>query len=326
VLGLRTTWIAWLLLAAPSGAFAQAATPAPAPAQPEPAPPPATSPAEPAPSTPPPAATEPPPLEQALPPPPPSYQTACVPECRSGFVCMQGQCVSACNPPCDAGQMCTADRMCIANPEARPPRMFPEDMPTPPPDPTAERHDGFFLRLTLGFGSNHFDARAPEGGGVDALGEIANHAKFSGFATHFSFDIGASPIDNLVIAFRLQFATTGEPNQTLDGAHVSPPNDSSIDATLVGPSFTYYFMPIDIYATAAIGWAAINLDDGTDRRSTGSDFGFTFDLGKEFWVGDQWGLGAAVRFNWTSIDNTEHHVPAEYEYFGWGILFSATYQ
>lgn len=250
-----------------------------------------------------------------------------MPECRSGFVCMEGQCVSACNPPCDAGQMCTADRMCVANPAVlRKSTIFPEDMPPPPPDPTAERHDGFFLRLALGFGGNYVDAQAHNGGELDALGDAANHAKFSGFAMDFSFDIGGAPIDNFAIAFRLQFSSLVEPNETLDGAHVSPPKHSSVDVTLVGPSFTYYFMPINIYATAAIGWASIGFDDGSDQRGTSAGFGMTFDLGKEFWVGDQWGLGGALRFSWTDVTHTEHHVPVEYQFFGWGILFSATYQ
>jgi hypothetical protein len=222
--------------------------------------------------------------------------------------------------------MCTADRMCVANPAAQRPLVFPEDMPPPPPDPTIERHDGFFLRMTLGFGSNYFDARARGGGELDALGDVANHAKFSGFAADFSFDIGASPIDNFAIAFRLQASSSVEPNQTLDGTRVTPPDNSSVDATLVGPSFTYYFMPINIYVTAAIGWASIHIDDGSNNRSTGSAFGLTFDAGKEFWVGDQWGLGGALRFSWTDVDHTENHVPVEYKYFGWGIVFSATYQ
>ncbi|MEM9192341.1 MAG: hypothetical protein AAGF12_24415, partial [Myxococcota bacterium] len=31
----------------------------------------------------------------------------CTPACRSGFMCVAGQCVSACNPPCGPGEMCT---------------------------------------------------------------------------------------------------------------------------------------------------------------------------------------------------------------------------
>ena len=36
----------------------------------------------------------------------------CRPPCRSGFLCHQGQCISACNPPCAAGQRCTAQGEC----------------------------------------------------------------------------------------------------------------------------------------------------------------------------------------------------------------------
>lgn len=39
---------------------------------------------------------------------------ACEPECSPGYVCVRGACVSACNPPCGAGQRCGADRTCHA--------------------------------------------------------------------------------------------------------------------------------------------------------------------------------------------------------------------
>lgn len=50
---------------------------------------------------------------QAPPPPPPPEPAACVPGCRSGYTCVQGQCVSVCNPPCGAGETCTAARECV---------------------------------------------------------------------------------------------------------------------------------------------------------------------------------------------------------------------
>jgi len=36
----------------------------------------------------------------------------CQPACRSGYVCVDGACVSACNPPCDPGQRCTDTGEC----------------------------------------------------------------------------------------------------------------------------------------------------------------------------------------------------------------------
>ena len=40
----------------------------------------------------------------------------CEPECRRGFDCRKGRCVSACNPPCDDGQACLghgAEASCV---------------------------------------------------------------------------------------------------------------------------------------------------------------------------------------------------------------------
>lgn len=47
--------------------------------------------------------------------PPASAQApACFPECRPGFLCHNGQCVSACNPPCAANEICTPQATCVS--------------------------------------------------------------------------------------------------------------------------------------------------------------------------------------------------------------------
>src|SRR5262245_27899863 len=61
---------------------------------------------------------------QAPPPPPPSEAgapalgapppaAACEPACRAGYSCVQGQCVSSCNPPCSPGDVCTSTGECV---------------------------------------------------------------------------------------------------------------------------------------------------------------------------------------------------------------------
>ncbi|MFW6050711.1 MAG: hypothetical protein ACODAU_06025 [Myxococcota bacterium] len=37
----------------------------------------------------------------------------CVPPCRSGHLCHEGRCVSACNPPCPQGERCTPQGRCV---------------------------------------------------------------------------------------------------------------------------------------------------------------------------------------------------------------------
>jgi hypothetical protein len=123
----------------PPGMSAAGASCVPTPVAPRPAPPPAA----PAPlvySTPPTSALPPPPAPApppaALPanpparatlvplpaPAPPGYPApapagapagSCFPPCRTGFLCWNGQCVSACNPPCGPGQQCAQSGACV---------------------------------------------------------------------------------------------------------------------------------------------------------------------------------------------------------------------
>lgn len=39
---------------------------------------------------------------------------ACVPDCRDGYTCHRGECISACNPGCGDGEVCNADGECLA--------------------------------------------------------------------------------------------------------------------------------------------------------------------------------------------------------------------
>jgi hypothetical protein len=54
----------------------------------------------------------------------------CFPDCRTGYVCQQGSCVSACNPPCAANERCTAAATCE-------PKPAPAAAPLPPPPPAS---------------------------------------------------------------------------------------------------------------------------------------------------------------------------------------------
>ncbi|MFO0568216.1 MAG: hypothetical protein U0263_21325 [Polyangiaceae bacterium] len=68
----------------------------------------------------------------------------CQPACRKGYVCVKGACVSACNPPCAAGERCTEKGECISDPNASaappappPPVATQPTPPAPPPPATA---------------------------------------------------------------------------------------------------------------------------------------------------------------------------------------------
>jgi hypothetical protein len=74
----------------------------------------------------------------------PALAQECVPRCRSAYVCIRGQCVSACNPPCEPGEKCTGEGACVpegqvrpAQPAAPPPAPAPAPYQPPPPAGTA---------------------------------------------------------------------------------------------------------------------------------------------------------------------------------------------
>lgn len=74
---------------------------------------PAANPNAPAAAFPPPAPAQVNPASPAAAPSGPSSYT-CTPACRSGFVCVMNQCVSACNPACGEGELCTDQGRCVS--------------------------------------------------------------------------------------------------------------------------------------------------------------------------------------------------------------------
>jgi hypothetical protein len=248
----------------------------------------------------------------------------CTPACRAGYLCQQGQCISACNPPCAAGQRCTAEAECVADANAVPGPSFAEPEPAieAPPEEGFEQHDGFMLRATIGFGGGKVTR---SGSAVDY---VANDAEFSGAGMLWSLDVGGSPIDNLVLHGRIAQIAIGSPDTTFDEDEQGTLDELSVGAVAIGPAVTYYLMPINIYATAAVGLGVIIItheDEEDAEASSDAGLGLSFDVGKEWWVNANWGLGVAGRFWYTSGKDAEAD-DAEFECIGGGLLFSATYQ
>lgn len=278
----------------------------------------------PPPPPPPPLTAPPPPL--TTPPPPPADATACVPACRDGYTCVEGKCVEACNPPCAAGSHCTGAGECLPDAPPPPPPSYTTTPPAYPeappeetvfegPDPGAERHDGFMFRVALGFG-----------GGVASDKAGSREFVYSSPGASFSFDIGGAPLENLVIHGRLADFVIVNPSVSIDGMDTGTAEDVSLDALLIGPALTYYFMPINLYLTGAIGLSYLSMDDGTDTSSSDVGFGLNFDVGWEWWVSANWGLGVAGRFWFTGLTDKSGSVSEDWSFLASGLLFSATYQ
>lgn len=169
-------------------------------------------------------------------------------------------------------------------------------------------HEGLFLRLTTGLG-----------GAVSAVDD-APEIELNGLAGFFSFDLGGTLARGLALHGRLSSHNLVNPTVSIDGDELGEV-DASLSYGLFGLGVTYYF-PSNLYLTGVLGLsrARLEVDGGAFESDTG--FGLSADVGYEWPVGGDWGLGIAGRF--------EHHsVPTEdaERLIGnaLGVLFSATW-
>ena len=127
---------------------------------------------------------------------------------------------------------------------------------------------------------------------------------------------------------RIAYLMLFEPQVTLDGNKVGTANNTTVVAYLVGPAITYYLMPANVYLTGAVGLSWLRLDNSDVNESARTDvgFGLNADIGKEWWVGDDWGLGVAGRFWFTHTSTSDSGVSEDENTTGFAVLFSATYQ
>lgn len=157
-------------------------------------------------------------------------------------------------------------------------------------------HDGFFLRLALGFGAGGTTYREPIG---DVPGRSA--IKTRGVVGSFELAVGGRVWENLILHGSL-IASGISSNRRVDGVEDQTYDDLSTRTVLFGGGATYYLMPTNLYFTLNVGTAFFEEerdDDRNDERmiiESGAGVGGALTIGKEWWVGSngQWGIGASI--------------------------------
>lgn len=174
----------------------------------------------------------------------------------------------------------------------------------PPVDATAHRHLGFYFHVDVG--AAFFLTEA-------ARGELGTGT--AGASALLSVAAGGAVAEDWILA--------GE----AWGAAV--PSSTSTDATTValggfGLNVTHYFMPANVFFTLTPSATVLAVDKGNGtfgRTQIGS--GVRIALGKEWRVGDHWGLGVAAQ-GFLAINRDQSASASTWWTLGGGILFSAT--
>lgn len=188
----------------------------------------------------------------------------------------------------------------------------PHGAPRTPRRGRREEHDGLMLRAQLGPGYGAATLRSSP-----AL-------KVTGAGAMLSLDLGYAVTEALTVHGRYAMATilTGEAKL---GSEVQlGESEPTVTVVMFGVAGTYYLMPSNLFATLTVGLGATTMQVDL-LRDTDTDMGWAFslDLGKEWWVADNAGIGVALR-GWFSAMAAESR--ANVYFPAVALLLSATYQ
>jgi len=232
---------------------------------------------------------------------------------------------------CTKDTDCKGDRICFrrecVDPGSVPPpppadntvpASFSPPPPAPAPHPTApaaldtrHRHLGGFIRPDIGFGYHEMRTSS---GGVDM--------KFSGFAGTIGFAAGGAITENSILAVHLWDTAITDPKVSSGGASGTA-SDTTLSLVAIGPQYTLYTRD-NFYFSLTPSLSRVNLRSNGVSGDTNWGFGLRTAVGKEWWVGDHWGLGVVGHLSFSVNQDSGSNPPT---WTGWGttIAFTATY-
>ena len=172
--------------------------------------------------------------------------------------------------------------------------------------PTGEdgyhKHQGLFMRIDGGGG--YLKTSATVSG---------SNLSLSGPAGSFGFSIGGNVIEDLSLFGHVGLSIVANPTVSSGGSSSST-GDSSLNFATLGGGANYYFMPYNFYVSGMIVMTRLTTTVNGTSGSTDAGLGAKIAVGKEWWIGDHWGIGVAGQFsvgsnpdqgtnapNWTTI-------------------------
>jgi hypothetical protein len=233
-------------------------------------------------------------------------------DCKGERICVQHQCVEPPEKPAEPSGQTTIPTSYRTDgpPRTEPPPAAPVPVNPKPTDPTYRRHFGAFIRPDLGFGYVGMSAYS---GGTDVT--------IKGPAGTFGFAVGGALSENNILAFHLWDTVMSSPTASSGG--LSGTVDGDVTLFAVGPEYTAYSKE-NFYFSISPSLTRVHFSGNTGSADTDWGFGMRAAVGKEWWVGDHWGLGLVGHLSASFNKDTGSNAPT-WSTFGATIAFSATY-
>ena len=163
------------------------------------------------------------------------------------------------------------------------------------------------------------------------------NTKLNGGSGGFDLAMGGFVLQNLAIHADFGWFDVFDPDFTVAG-NVLDSTSVVFQASTFRAGASYYLMPVRTYLSLGVGFAAATVtsysySDSSDRNVTlvGREYtkvgpSFAAELGKEFAVSPQWGLGVAAHYELLSVPPNDDHAKATVELAQQiGLRFIATY-
>jgi hypothetical protein len=176
-------------------------------------------------------------------------------------------------------------------------------------------HEGLFVRLDAGIGYKAMN---------EPTGTSAGDLKIDGAAGTFGVAVGGAVAENLILAGHLYASSASNPSVSLSNGGSTGTTDTTASMVGLGPQLTYYFMPVNVYVSGTLALTKLSLKVNGTSGDSNTGVGALLAVGKEWWVSDKWGLGAAGQFRWSSNSDQGTNAPT-ISTWGLGVAFSATY-
>lgn len=186
----------------------------------------------------------------------------------------------------------------------------------PVANPGIHRHDGFFLRLMLGAGP--FTSTIDDNAGTEY--------ECTGTAVNFRLQAGYAFTDNLILFIDNAASSIEDPEIKMNGVTVQE-EGSTIGTSDLGVGASYYFMPYNIFLSASLTMSQTSFEGDYIDGNSDIGWGIHAMAGWEWWISENWGIGAALLFSYSEqkaneeLSGLENDITNRY----FGIMLSATY-
>lgn len=171
-------------------------------------------------------------------------------------------------------------------------------------------HDGFYMNFKAGLGYMDLESDKTDYSYVDLKSPVSQS---------LAFKLGGAVNPHLAIVGAMSLSVAAGEVKTRN-AYYSDKSDATLLSLILGPGVVFY--PVQggvldnffIGATFGLGICGMDLDnaylswDYNDRTSsnTATGFGVSLEIGKEWWVGDNWSLGVDLVYSYVSGGDVDY--------------------